>query len=230
MLVLFLAIQQYLLSKITSVTYIRMWNNNLDMLLEGKDEVYQLPAIWVEFPDDIQWQQIGNGCQEADIEIRLHMVTQFYDATDGTVSQDLFALKMAQDVYKAFQDWMPSTVTIPSGGMYNAYAGTYNVPIGVMVRSGEQQDKNHPEIYHFIQTYTTTIVDRDMDRPVGGQLSATPLAYNFSLIPAWQTGNLYVVGNQIGYTDGNVYECILNTTTAYEDPTNSTYWNLINRI
>lgn len=183
MLVLFLAIQQYLLSKITSVQYIRLWNNNLEMLLEGKDEPYQLPVIFVEFPDNIQWMQIGNGCQEADIDIKLHIVTQFYDAMDGTVSQDLFALKMAQDVYKAFQDWMPSTVTIPTEGQYAAYAGTYNVPVGVMVRSGDEQDKNHGEVYHFIQTYTTTIVDSDMDRPVGGTLAVPPLNYELDVNP-----------------------------------------------
>jgi hypothetical protein len=42
---------------------------------------------------------------------------------------------------------------------------------------------------------------------------------------AWVLGN-YTVGQFVSYTDGNVYRCILNTTSN-QIPTNITYWILI---
>jgi hypothetical protein len=207
-----------------------MWNDNLDELIEGKDDQYQLPAIFIEFDDDIQWMQIGNGCQEADINIKLHIVYDFYDAMDGTKGQNLLALQLAQDVYKTIQDWMPSTVTINSGGEYAMWAGTYNVPIGVMVRTGDAQDKSHNNVYHFIQTYTTSIIDSDMDRPVNGTLSTPPLDFELDLIAPWDNTALYVVDNYVSYNNSvDVYKCIQNTTSSHEPPTNTNYWILIPR-
>lgn len=37
----------------------------------------------------------------------------------------------------------------------------------------------------------------------------------------------YTVNTYVSYTDGNVYKCILQTTTAHEIPTNATYWRLV---
>jgi len=42
---------------------------------------------------------------------------------------------------------------------------------------------------------------------------------------AWTSQN-YIVGAYVSYTDGNVYRCILNTTSS-QVPTNTTYWILI---
>jgi chitodextrinase len=47
---------------------------------------------------------------------------------------------------------------------------------------------------------------------------------------AWSNASLYLVGDFISYTGGNVYRCILNTTTAHEAPTNTTYWVLVGTI
>jgi hypothetical protein len=43
--------------------------------------------------------------------------------------------------------------------------------------------------------------------------------------PAWVLG-AYTVGQYVSFTDGNVYRCILNTTTN-QSPPNTTYWLLI---
>lgn len=41
-------------------------------------------------------------------------------------------------------------------------------------------------------------------------------------IPAWVLGN-YTTGQQVTFTDGNTYTCIVNTT-ANQTPTDTTYW------
>lgn len=228
MLILFLAIQEYLISKgIPSTGYVRMWNNNLAELLEGKDEIYQLPAIFIEFPTNIEYNQLGNGVQAVDdLRIKLHIVVDFYDAIDGTVSQNLVVLKLAQDIYKAFQEWMPTAVSIATGGFYNAYAGIYRVPVGVMSRRVEYQDTNHPNVYHFVQEYATTWIDLDDNRPIGGVLSVPVLNYELDLITPFDPTILYSVGTYVSYLNG-IYKCILNTTVAHEVPTNTTYWLFI---
>lgn len=161
---LFLAIQQLLISTLTAhnVSYVRIWNNQLERLLIGEisdfalmNETGDTPAILVEFVSPAIIEQLGNGDQIYNpLIIRLHILHQFYDAQDGTQDQDLPILDISEDIYDAFQDWMPN-----------------NVPVGVMVRTSETWDDNHPDVYHFIQEYTTTLVDSRKNRPEGGYLS-----------------------------------------------------------
>ena len=231
MYILFLAIQDYLISKgLPSTGYIRMWNNNEEYLQAGTDEQYQLPALFIEFPDEIEYNQLGNGVQTVDdLRVKIHILQDFYDTKTGAMSQNLDVLLMAQNIYLAFQEWMPTTVTIPNTGIYSDYAGTYNVPVGVMSRRKEYEDKDHDNIYHFVQEYSTTWVDKDLVRPVGGVLSVPVLDYNLDLISAWDDTALYLVDAYVSYS-GFIYQCILNTTVAHEVPTNTTYWKQIQAI
>ena len=214
----FLAIQAYLLSKLADykVEYIRVWNNQIQSILQDDGqlvETFPFPAIFVEFPDEIPYDQIGNGVQTVDpLMIRLHILYDFYDAQDETMGQNLVVLQMAQDMYRAFQDWMPE------------------IPLGVMVRKSEYHDKDHPNVYHFIQEYQTTWIDVAMNRPVGGISSVPVLDYELDIVPVWAAGNLYIAGTYVSYTaDGiiGIYQCILNTTVASEPPTNTHYWTFI---
>lgn len=46
--------------------------------------------------------------------------------------------------------------------------------------------------------------------------------------PAWvNTTASYSIGDYVSYIDGNVYRCIMATTSAHELPTNATYWALV---
>lgn len=224
MKLLFLAIQQYLLSVLTAfnITYIRVWNDQVQNLIDGKDETFSLPAIFIEFPDEIQWQQLGGGNQIVDpLLIKVHLLHEFYDAQDGTMGQNLAVLDMAESIFTSFQDWMPDTMVI--GGV------TYQIPVGSMVRLSDKQDMQHTNLYHFISTYQTTWVDSKMNRPVGGSLTTPPINYTLIVTPEWVSGNLYIVNDEVVYL-GSAYRCILNTTMANEVPTNSTYWTLITVI
>lgn len=177
MLVLFLALQQYLLQQLEAegVNYIRLWNNQLNDMVEGTfseaatyNDNHVTPFIFIEFVSPMNISTLGNGNQVyEDLFIKLHLIYDFTDAQDGTMGQDLLVLQFAQAVYVALQDWMPSTVTITGN-----FAGTYQVPVGSMVRMEEEQDFNHSNLYHFIQTYKTNYVDSSRNRPIGGQLAS----------------------------------------------------------
>lgn len=178
---IFLALQTYLLGRLAStdplmnVTYIRLWNNQVQYAKDAIDETYPYPAIFIDFPEEIEWKQIGNGVQTVDpLMIRLHIVHDFYDAQDGTMGQDLAILELAQKVYTSLQEWMP------------------NIPLGVFVRVMEVQDKDHPNLYHFIQTYQTTWIDTAMKRPVNGSVTTEPLDLQLDINPGVGTGTIEI--------------------------------------
>ena len=182
MRLLFQAISQYLLTLFTGqttnsgkswlVNYIRIWNNQDQDLLDGKDnpefvlknDSGYTPPLFIEFPDNIVWSQLGNGNQIAeDLRIKIHILHEFYDAGDGTMEQNLDALDIAQQIFDSFDEWMPDTMVINNI--------SYHIPVGVMDRIGDYQDKKHPMVYHFVQEYKTTWVDSDRNRPIAGSIA-----------------------------------------------------------
>lgn len=229
MLIPFLALQAYISVAMPEIQTIKIWNNNVSKLLEGKDDPYQLPALFIEFPAEIEWDQLGNGVQIVDpLQIAFHLVTDFYDAVDGTKDNNLATLQMADQLRNVLQDWMPTTFTVSPGGEYGAYAGTYVAAFGVFTRSAEVQDVDHSNVYHFIQKYMTTWVDDARNRPVGG-IVAGNLSYELDKVTPWTDMGFYSAQQYVSY-QYSIYKCILNTTTAHEPPTNTTYFTFIRKI
>ena len=182
MKILFLAMQQYLLALFTEaqvvgqsqwlVNFIRVWNNQYEDMIKGdsvsefalSNEEGHTPPVFIEFPDVIDWMQLGNGVQAVDdLRIKAHVFVQLLDSQDETMEQNLDALAIAQTIFEQFGEWMPGNMTI--GGVDQP------IPVGVMNRIGDIQDKNHPAAYHFIQEYSTTWTDSSRARPINGKLS-----------------------------------------------------------
>lgn len=153
--------------------------NDLALINDKGDKI----AILVQFVSPMLTEQLGNGCQIYNpLNIRLHYIHQFFDAQDGTQDQDLIILDIAEAVYDAFQDWMPDTITVNDV--------VYQVPVGVMVRtSEEQEDENYGNIYVFKQNYTTTWVDGLKNRPEGGYLSDPNITLETVIIQGLETEN-----------------------------------------
>jgi hypothetical protein len=57
----------------------------------------------------------------------------------------------------------------------------------------------------------------------GNDGTLTDMVANIINIPTWISGELYSVGNYVTYNSLS-YRCIKATTSAYEAPTNTTYW------
>jgi hypothetical protein len=224
MLIPFLALQAHILSTVSEFKTCRMWNNNIMELLQGTDAVYELPAVFPEFPDPIKWDQLGNGIQIVDpLEIKFHVLHDFYDAQDGTQDQNIDVFALTNKLYNALQDWMPKTFTINvTDQLYPKFAGTYTIPFGAFQRTSELQDKAHPNVYHFIQSYLTTWMDVSRQRPING-IAAPVLNYELDKVVPWDNLSLYLKYQYVTY-QGGIYRCILNTTVAHELPTNSTYF------
>lgn len=87
---LYLAIEQLLLA-ITDeqpqpqhiFKHCDLWNRQVEFI--EQETPFQTPAVFVEFPEEIQWRTDGQHIQDADLTIRLHIVTPWYANTAANV-------------------------------------------------------------------------------------------------------------------------------------------------
>ena len=60
-----------------------LWNRQVEFI--EQETPFQTPAVFVEFPEEIQWRTDGQHIQDADLTIRLHIVTPWYANTAANV-------------------------------------------------------------------------------------------------------------------------------------------------
>lgn len=154
---LFLDIKTQLLAKVPEVTFVQMWNNQFNDLEEGSVYSFPFPCIFIEFVNENEIKQLGQGYQIYDpLTVRVHIGHDFYNNTDGTMEQDLAVMDLKQKVYKALQKFEPTGAV-------------------QFIRYSESQDYNHTNIYHFIQDYKTNYIDSYRTEPVDGVQSSAPI-------------------------------------------------------
>jgi len=157
---LFLAIQAYLIAAFPNIygysgsIFVRLWNNQVQLMKDETNEAqmypFPLPAIFIEFLNDNEITQLGNGVQMFDpLTVRLHIVDNEFDSMDGCMEQNLNILTLKQQIYASMQGFEPNGAV-------------------AFVRTQETQDYDHSNVYHFIQDYQTNYVDFTLNRPVNG--------------------------------------------------------------
>lgn len=160
MIQLFNDIKQQILNEVPEIQFVQMYNSQFaDM---DRDErgasiySFPLPAAFIEFEDDLQYLQLGNGVQLIDpLFIKIHIAHEYYDAQDGTMEQNLEIFNLRQKVYMALQKFEPNGAV-------------------AFMRINETQDKHHTNLYHYIQTYQTNFIDSERQEPVNGVIKDPP--------------------------------------------------------
>jgi hypothetical protein len=156
------AIQAKLGTDVPEVLFIHMWNNQHERLKEDNEEgistyLFPLPATLIEFVGPMEIQQLGNGVQLYDpLIIRIHLLHNMLDAGDGTMEQNLLVFDIKNKVYKSLQAFEPTGAV-------------------AFVRVFEEQDYDHPNLYHFIIDFQTNFVDSATIKPVDGVDSTSPI-------------------------------------------------------
>lgn len=147
---LYTAIKAQIFAQIPECKFVAMWNDQVDRMQEGKDYSFQSPAIFVELPDEAQCDQVGGGVRVFDpLPITLHIVDVRLDNMDGTMEQNFEVFTVKQKCYGSFQ-----LFKTPGSSPFNC--------------TSETTDKNHNNIYHFLQVFTTTWTDQQQAAPIGG--------------------------------------------------------------
>lgn len=153
---LFTAIKTQLLDNVTGIQHAQLWNNQVEMNEDGKHYSFPMPAVFVEFVVE-GIKTLGDGYQLYDpLIVRLHIVHQMLDAGDGTMEQNLDVLDFKQDVYTCMHKFEPDGAVS-------------------FVRAGEEQDTDHGNVYHYIQSYNTNYIDAERAEPVNGIDSSSPI-------------------------------------------------------
>lgn len=133
------------LQEVDSIKHIAVWNNQAELIENERAESYTgytcaLPAAFVELTSPAEIQQLGDEQQLYDpLIVRIHIVTEYYHNA-GDMEEDLSIFDLRSDVYKKLQKFEPDGAV-------------------AFVRTQEEQDQNHTNVYHFIQTYTTNYLE-----------------------------------------------------------------------
>lgn len=119
--------------------YARVWNNQIATEKAGETYVYPKPAAFVEIESPIVFQEIGQNMRSADLGINIHIAHEFYNE-DVTFEQDLLVFDIRDSVIAALSQFKPTGC-------------------GQLVSTGEQQDFDHTNIYHYVISFVCNFID-----------------------------------------------------------------------
>lgn len=142
-------------SGVSSGTHTRVWNNQVDKMKEGNNQYEPLPAFYLEYLSDSEFNMIGAGYLASDPVWRVHIVHENYnnaDAVGTTFEQDLIIFELRDKVLKELQLFKP-----PGSG-----------PLTYI---GEQPSYDHDNVYEYIVDFTAHFIDDSAsdDNPDNGK-------------------------------------------------------------
>jgi hypothetical protein len=121
--------------------HVDLWNQNVDFI--EQETPFDMPAVFVEFLP-ITWQTLAGRCiQQANLILRLHIVTRWHSPTgDGAADQAeaIAYLDIPNWVVKVMQNFCPTGAT-------------------PLMRTQSVINHNHAEIIDSTEDFTTSIKD-----------------------------------------------------------------------
>jgi len=124
-----------------AIKHFDLWNNNTEYLQQSN--VFAFPAVFIEFLP-IVWHNIGKKTQQADLDFRLHILTESLAlSADNSQfqSQALTHLDLIDRINYCLAQW--------EGTDYTA----------LISRTQSLTDNNHNSILHNIEVFRTRIED-----------------------------------------------------------------------
>lgn len=122
--------------------HFNLWNRQVEFL--EKEIPFLLPAVFVEF-EDIRWHTLGGGeAQEADVSVKLHVVSAWRGPTN------IDARKLQENL-----DYMNLSSLIFARLQNKAFCHTG----GFFIRVASSTDHDHEKIIHECETYLGHVVD-----------------------------------------------------------------------
>lgn len=119
--------------------FARVFNNQIEYEKQGQQQLYPKPAAFVEILAPVVFDEIGQNFRSADLGINIHLVHEFYNA-DGTFEQDLEIFDLRDKVIALLSQYRPTAC-------------------GQMVATGESQDFDHDNVYHYIISFVCNFID-----------------------------------------------------------------------
>ena len=134
-----------------------LWNLQVEFL--EKETPFQTPAVFVEFTD-IQWRTDGQHIQDADLTIRLHIVTPWYANTASDIidrkvrATALSYLDIPTVVFRQLHG-KHGTVADDSDPRHPIILGNFNA----LTRTASTVNHNHERFVDSVETYQCHLKD-----------------------------------------------------------------------
>lgn len=149
--------------------YVRVWNNQLKLDRQGQVESFPKPALFLEVVTPVQYEIIGQGYRDADVNFRIHIIHEYYNDGDGvTFEQDLAVFDLRDQLIALL------TYFTPAG-------------CGPLVSVAEEQDFDHDNLYHFVVDFLCNFTDAKGSRLDTGRNyyteSTPPTSLNVQVTP-----------------------------------------------
>lgn len=159
-----------------------LWNRQVEFI--EQETPFQTPAVFVEFPDEIQWRTDGQHIQDADLTIRLHIVTPWYANTAANViDSDVRATALAYldipTVLFRQLHGQHGTVTDNGDPRHPITLGNFNA----LTRTASTVNHNHDRFVDSVETYQCHLKDLSYKVPTFA-VDTVNLAIEFNQHPA----------------------------------------------
>ena len=136
-------IKQQILTQVPEIKTVRLWNNQVEELLQGRNEAISFPAVFLGFDNEINYvSKAADGLQFAEkVEFYAHIVDENYVDNNNDDSTEWGILDLKQKVYVALEQFSGDT-------------------FGSISRIRERTDQSHDNLYHYTQVYLIpTLID-----------------------------------------------------------------------
>jgi hypothetical protein len=120
---------------------VSVWNNQLKYDQLGKYVAIPKPAVFIEVVSGVEYNQLGQGVQSADLGVKIHLIHEYYDSQDGDFDKNIVVYDVRDTVVNGL---------------------SYFVPAGCneLIRIGEEIDYDHDNLFHFVISFVTNLIDK----------------------------------------------------------------------
>ena len=129
--------------------FVHIWNNQLQQLEDGSTYSFPLPCALIEIAAPTEYVPLGGGYSQGELIIKIHIGHEEYDTTDGNFEENVNVFTLRDAVIAALTNYQP-------------------VACSDMMKSSEQQDFVHTNVYHYIIDWRTAFID---DKGVPGTIT-----------------------------------------------------------
>lgn len=116
-----------------------VWTNQLEYLENGTTYSFPLPCCFVEIVDPT-FRSLGGGYRQADLEIRIHIGHEYYNAADGRMEENLDYFDLRDLITETFHLYQP-------------------VGCGHMLGNSDKYDIKHTNVYHGVVAFIVGFID-----------------------------------------------------------------------
>lgn len=144
--------------------YSRVWNNQIRQLKHGETYAYPHPASFLEILPGPKYLDIGVGYEEIDLELKIHLAHEYYNDVNGqTQEQNLVIFDLRDSIVTLLEDYQP-------------------VACSLLVRTYEEQDYTHDNIYHYIISFVCNFIDSKGSKDDQGKYIIKPPATGLQIL------------------------------------------------